>query len=65
MESVKKAHKRLGMYPKLLAKCGESASVYAKCVVKNDSIKKNDCLNEFNDFKSCLLKAAKDLKTKM
>ncbi|XP_077283715.1 NADH dehydrogenase [ubiquinone] 1 alpha subcomplex assembly factor 8 [Arctopsyche grandis] len=65
MDSVRKARSRLRMYPQLLAKCSESAGVYAKCVTQNSSVKKDDCLKEFENFKTCLIKASKDLKTKM
>lgn len=65
MESVRKARSRLRMYPQLLAKCSESGAVYAKCVIQNNSVKKNDCLKEFESFKTCLIKASENLKTKM
>ncbi|XP_026764878.1 uncharacterized protein LOC113523208 [Galleria mellonella] len=66
MESVAKARERLAKYPLLFAKCSKQGTLYARCVLlKEDSVKKDDCAKEFQDFKSCLQSAAKDLKTRI
>lgn len=66
MESVAKARERLAKYPLLFAKCSKQGTLYARCVLlKEDSVKKDDCAKEFQDFKSCLQFAAKDLKTRI
>lgn len=65
MDSVKKANQRLRNYPVLLGKCSESAAKYAACVTKDFNVAHKACDNEFNDFKLCLQKAAKNMKTKL
>ncbi|XP_055904230.1 uncharacterized protein LOC129940032 [Eupeodes corollae] len=65
MESVRKAHQRMRNYPILLAKCAESATVYADCVARDLNIKHHTCDKEFQLFKNCLQKAAKDMKTRI
>ncbi|KAL1518307.1 hypothetical protein ABEB36_001949 [Hypothenemus hampei] len=65
MEAVTRARKRFRQYPVIFAKCSKEASVYASCVLKQDNLKKNDCLAEFHGFKNCLRKTAVDLKTKI
>lgn len=66
MDSAKRAKLRLGMYPQLLGKCGETASVYAKCVViKEAKVSKDDCLQEFQQLKNCMMQAAKQMKTRL
>lgn len=65
MESVKKAKNRLKNYPLLLAKCAESAAVYASCVTRDLNVKQHICDKEFREFNKCLQQAAKDLKTKL
>lgn len=65
MESVKKARERLAKYPMLFAKCSKQASLYAKCVLLTDEVKKDDCAKEFKEFSICLQSAAKDMKTRI
>lgn len=66
MESVAKAKERLAKYPLIFAKCSKQASVYATCVLTNeDSVKKDICAREFQEFKNCLYSAAKDIKTRI
>lgn len=65
MESVKKAHNRFRNYPVLLGKCTEPAKVYAACVTRDLNVKQSICEKEFTEFKKCLMKAAKHMKTKL
>lgn len=66
MESVIRARERLAKYPLVFAKCSKQSTLYARCVLlKEGSVGKNDCNQEFEQFKSCLTIAAKDLKTKI
>ena len=65
MESVNKAKNRLKKYPLLILDCQQQGALYAKCVINNGDIKKNDCLKEFEEFKNCLLKAATKRKTRL
>lgn len=66
MEAVKKAKERFAKYPAVFAKCSKQATLYAQCVlIKEDSVKKDDCSKEFQEFKSCLQSAAKDMKIKL
>lgn len=65
MESVYKAKQRSKQFPIILAKCSKEATLYASCVLKRDNVKLNDCGEEFSKFKSCLQKAAAQLKTKI
>lgn len=66
MESVAKARDRLAKYPLLYAKCSKQGALYAHCVlIKESSVKKDDCAKEFADFKRCLQSAAKDSKIRI
>lgn len=65
MESVSKARTRYRQYPILLGKCSKEATIYAKCVLKRDNVSKNDCGDEFKQFKTCLQKTASAMKTKI
>lgn len=65
MESVKKASARLKNYPILVAKCSETATLYAKCVTRDLNVAHKACDKEFQDFKNCLAKEAKKMKTKL
>lgn len=65
MDSVKKAHGRLQMYPKLVAKCGSTAMEYARCVALKENVLKGDCAAEFESFKKCIIEAAKKMKTRI
>ncbi|KAJ0170502.1 hypothetical protein K1T71_013876 [Dendrolimus kikuchii] len=66
MEAVKRAKERFAKYPVVFAKCSKQASLYAQCVlIKEDSVKKDDCAKEFQEFRSCLQSAAKDMKTRL
>ncbi|XP_011497301.1 PREDICTED: uncharacterized protein LOC105361745 [Ceratosolen solmsi marchali] len=65
MDSVKSAKDRFRKYPALLLQCRESAAAYANCVLNKKDFKKDDCKNEFDQFKSCLMKAAAQHKTKL
>ncbi|KAL0810443.1 hypothetical protein ABMA28_010582 [Loxostege sticticalis] len=66
MESVSKARERFAKYPLIFAKCTKQATLYAKCVLhRDDSLKKDDCAKEFQEFKVCLKSAAKDMKTRI
>lgn len=51
---------KLLQYSTAIAKCSVQATLYAKCVVeKSETIKKDACLKEFNDFKACFKNAIK------
>lgn len=65
MESVKKAKHRLRQYPKLILECKEYAQAYAICVTSKRDLKKDDCKQEFDRFKACLVEAAARNKTKL
>lgn len=66
MESVKRAKERFAKYPIVFSKCSKQASLYARCVLlREDSIKRDDCVKEFKEFQACLTSAAKDLKTRI
>ncbi|XP_045457241.1 uncharacterized protein LOC123667370 [Melitaea cinxia] len=66
MEPVKRAKERFAKYPIVFSKCSKQASLYARCVLlKEDSVKKDDCAKEFKEFQTCLTSAAKDLKTRI
>ena len=65
MESVRKANQRLRNYPLLLGKCSDKAAVYAVCVTADFNVKHKDCDKEFQEFKTCLQKAAAEMKTKL
>lgn len=66
MDSVTKARERLAKYPLVFAKCSKQSALYARCVLlREGSVKKDDCVKEFEEFKSCLYSAAKNLKTRI
>ncbi|XP_068624572.1 NADH dehydrogenase [ubiquinone] 1 alpha subcomplex assembly factor 8 [Battus philenor] len=66
MESVIKARERLAKYPVIFAKCSKQSLLYARCVLlKEESLKKDDCAKEFQEFNACLQSAAKSLKTRI
>ena len=56
---------RLRGFPQLVADCGPAAVRYAKCVVSRDDLKKDACLQEFNEFRKCLHRAARSRGTKI
>lgn len=58
MEAVKKAKERFRKYPIIVAQCHESGAKYAACVLAKSNLRKDDCENEFKEFKACLMKAA-------
>lgn len=66
MDAVRKAKDRLSKYPLVFAKCSTQATLYARCVLlQEDSVKKDQCIKEFGEFKNCLQSAAKDVKTRL
>lgn len=65
MEATKSAKQRFRQYPALLAHCGKAAKKYATCSITSSHLSKNDCLQEFNELKACLLKAAATKNTKL
>lgn len=65
MESIRKANIRIRNYPIVLAKCSNSAAVYAACVTQDLNIKHKICDKEFQAFKMCLQKVANEMKTKL
>ncbi|EFN77413.1 uncharacterized protein LOC105189749 isoform X2 [Harpegnathos saltator] len=65
MEAVRKAKERLRRYPTLIAKCHESASKYASCVLAKSNLEKNACAAEFNEFKKCLVRVAASGNTRL
>lgn len=65
MESVRKANQRLRNYPLLMGKCADKAAVYAACVTRDLNVQQHVCDKEFQQFKDCLQKAAKEMKTKL
>lgn len=54
MDAVKKARARLRTYPALLKDCSTEAQMYAKCVMKFDDVRKDNCALEFKEFMSCV-----------
>lgn len=64
MEAVKKAKHRMNQLPGLVMNCKAQASVYAKCVISSDDIKRNDCQQEFNKFLDCVRSNAVAKKTR-
>lgn len=65
MDSVSKARQRFRHYPVIFGKCGKEASSYATCVLKQDNLTINNCVQEFESFKNCLQKVALTLKTRI
>lgn len=65
MESVRKANVRLRQYPILIAKCSESAAVYAACVTRDLNPSHKMCDKEFTEFRNCVQQAAQQMKTKL
>ena len=66
MTSLQSARKRLKAFPQLLIRCNTEAAVYGKCIVrKHEDICPNACLKEFQLFKECLQRAAKEMKTRI
>lgn len=65
MDSVRKANARFRQYPIVLAKCSESAAIYAACVTRDLNVTHKVCDVEFMAFKQCLQRAASDMKTKL
>ncbi|XP_014206558.1 uncharacterized protein LOC106638053 [Copidosoma floridanum] len=65
MEVVKRAKERFRKYPALVAECRELGAQYATCVLSKRDVKKDDCKEEFEKFKACLLKAAARNKTRL
>lgn len=65
MESVRKANARLKNYPILLGKCSVSAASYAACVTRDLNVSHKICDQQFQEFKTCLQDAAKQMKTKL
>lgn len=65
MEAVNKAKERFAKYPLVFVKCSKQATLYARCVLLNEDVKKDECTKEFQEFKSCLQSAAKDMKTRL
>jgi len=63
MESVKRARERLwGFYPKVFATCGREATLYGQCVTTHMAeVKKGQCEAEFQNFKTCIQKNAKNM----
>ncbi|XP_055382255.1 uncharacterized protein LOC129612592 [Condylostylus longicornis] len=65
MEAVEKAKSRMKLYPILLAKCSKAAALYAACVARDLNVSKHICNKEFTEFKNCLVKASKEMRTKL
>lgn len=65
MESVRSAKQRIRNYPILFSKCTDKAAAYAACVTRDLNIKQHVCEKEFQEFKLCLQRAAKNLKIKL
>lgn len=64
--SLQSARKRLQMFPQLFASCGKEGTVYGRCIArKYDDIAPHACEKEFQLFRDCLHRAAKDMKTKI
>lgn len=61
MESVRKARERMKRFPILLKECHEPATAYARCVAIKENVLKDDCAQEFQMFKNCLISAAKKM----
>lgn len=54
MDAVKKAKTRLRSFPALLNDCRNEGQIYAKCVLKLEDVKKDDCSIEFKQFINCV-----------
>ncbi|KAG8269294.1 hypothetical protein J6590_004588 [Homalodisca vitripennis] len=66
MESVSKAHSRMLKFPKLLVECRQEGAAYATCVSANqDNLRKDNCKQEFEKLKKCVVKAAAKLGTRI
>ena len=65
MDAIRKVNSRLRNYPIILGKCSKTGTAYAECVTRDLNVKQNVCEKEFVEFKNCLQKAAKDMKTKL
>ncbi|CAA9999642.1 unnamed protein product [Nesidiocoris tenuis] len=64
MEAVKKARARMRTFPAILNDCRLEGRIYAKCVTKFDDVRKDNCLNEFNEFMKCVHTSSKNRKVK-
>lgn len=58
MDAISKARARLCMYPRLVAECRKEGKIYASCVAVQEDIKQNSRVNEFRQFRNCVLKSA-------
>lgn len=68
MESTRiqfRQNPRLKSYPTLLAKCSKTASIYAACVTKDFNVQRNACEKEFQLFKDCIQKTAREMNVKI
>ena len=65
MDSVRKAQLRLRVFPQLIGECGGPAVSYAKCVVVQENLKHNACVQEFNELRKCIHKAARKVGTRV
>lgn len=65
MESVRRANNRLRNYPIYLAKCSQTAGVYAACVTRDLNVERGICEKEFVAFKQCVQKAASEMKVRL
>ncbi|XKL61475.1 hypothetical protein PGB90_008532 [Kerria lacca] len=65
MDSVSKAKNRIHKYPVLFIECRNEGKLYAACIASKQDIQFNACVNEFRNFKNCLMKSAIKLGTKL
>lgn len=66
MDAVNKAKSRIRSYPRLIADCRNEGKIYATCILsKQDDVQQNACLKEFQTFKTCLIRSAAKIGTRL
>ena len=64
--SLQSARNRLQKFPQMFTSCSKEAVVYGQCVTrKYEDVSKDSCVKEFEMFRDCLQKAARNLKVKL
>lgn len=55
---IQPAVQRLTKYSTAIAQCSTYCTAYAKCIVTHtENLKKDTCVNEFNQFRDCVKNA--------
>lgn len=65
MESVRRANARLRNYPAYMAKCADTAAVYAACVTRDLNVEHRACDKEFVAFRQCVQRAAAEARVRL